>query len=47
MLIATIEASANMTEIDALIVDESSMIDINLFRDLVKLVPDGAQLILI
>ena len=47
MLIATIEASASMTEIDALIVDESSMIDINLFRDLVKLVPDGAQLILI
>ena len=47
MLIATITASASVTEIDALIVDESSMIDVNLFKDLVKLVPDGAQLILI
>ncbi len=47
MLIATIESSSGISEIDALIVDESSMIDINLFRDLVKLVPDGAQLILI
>ncbi len=47
MLIATIESSAGISEIDALIVDESSMIDINLFKDLVKLVPDGSQLILI
>ena len=47
MLMATIESSTDTAKFDALIVDESSMIDINLFKDLVKLVPDRAQLILI
>ena len=47
MLKAMIDSSAKDIEFDALIVDESSMIDINLFNDLVKMLPLGSQLILI
>ena len=47
MLKAMIDSSAKDIEFDTLIVDESSMIDINLFNDLVKMLPLGAQLILI
>ena len=47
MLKAMIDSSAKDTEFDALIVDESSMIDINLFKDLVRMLPLGSQLILI
>ena len=47
MLKAMIDSAAKDTEFDALIVDESSMIDINLFKDLVKMLPLGSQLILI
>ena len=47
MLKAMIDSSAKDIEFDTLIVDESSMIDINLFNDLVKMVPLGSQLILI
>ncbi len=47
MLKAMIDSSTKDTEFDALIVDESSMIDINLFKDLVKMLPLGSQLILI
>ena len=42
-----IDSSAKDIEFDTLIVDESSMIDINLFNDLVKMLPLGSQLILI
>ena len=47
MLKAMIDSSAKDIEFDTLIVDESSMIDINLFNDLVKMLPLGSQLILI
>jgi len=47
MLKAMIDSSAKDIEFDTLIVDESSMIDINLFNDLVKMVPLGSQLIFI
>ena len=47
MLKAMIDSSAKDIEFDTLIVDESSMIDINLFNDLVKMLPIGSQLILI
>ncbi|MFL2801081.1 MAG: AAA family ATPase [Paracoccaceae bacterium] len=47
MLKAQIDAAAKDTDFDALIVDESSMIDINLFNDLVKMLPLGSQLIFI
>jgi len=47
MLKAMIDSSAKDIEFDTLIVDESSMIDINLFSDLVKMLPLGSQLILI
>ena len=47
MLKAMIDSSAKDIEFDTLIVDESSMIDINLFNDLVKMLPSGSQLILI
>ena len=47
MLKAMIDSSAKDIEFDTLIVDESSMIDINLFNDLVKILPLGSQLILI
>ena len=47
MLKAMIDSSAKDNEFDTLIVDESSMIDINLFNDLVKMLPLGSQLILI
>ena len=47
MLKAMIDSSAKDIELDTLIVDESSMIDINLFNDLVKMLPLGSQLILI
>lgn len=47
MLKAIIDSSAKDIEFDTLIVDESSMIDINLFNDLVKMLPLGSQLILI
>ena len=47
MLKAMIDSSAKDIEFDTLIVDESSMIDINLFNDLVKMIPLGSQLILI
>ena len=47
MLKAMIDTSAKDIEFDTLIVDESSMIDINLFYDLVKMLPLGSQLILI
>ena len=47
MLKAQIDSAAKDTDFDALIVDESSMIDINLFNDLVKMLPLGSQLIFI
>ena len=47
MLKAMIDSSAKDIAFDTLIVDESSMIDINLFNDLVKMLPLGSQLILI
>ena len=47
MLKAQIDSVAKETDFDALIVDESSMIDINLFNDLVKMLPLGSQLIFI
>ena len=47
MLKAQIDSVAKDTDFDALIVDESSMIDINLFNDLVKMLPLGSQLIFI
>ena len=47
MLKAMIDSSAKDIEFDTLIVDESSMIDINLFNDLVKMLPLRSQLILI
>ena len=47
MLKAMIDSAAKVFVFDALIVDESSMIDINLFKDLVKMLPLGSQLILI
>ena len=47
MFKAMIDSSAKDIEFDTLIVDESSMIDINLFNDLVKMLPLGSQLILI
>ena len=47
MLKVMIDSSAKDIEFDTLIVDESSMIDINLFNDLVKMLPLGSQLILI
>ena len=47
MLKAMIDSSSKDIEFDTLIVDESSMIDINLFNDLVKMLPLGSQLILI
>jgi len=47
MLKAMIDSSAKDIAFDSLIVDESSMIDINLFNDLVKMLPLGSQLILI
>ena len=47
MLKAKVDSAAKDAEFDALIVDESSMIDINLFKDLVKMLPLGSQLILI
>ena len=47
VLKAMIDSSAKDIEFDTLIVDESSMIDINLFNDLVKMLPLGSQLILI
>ena len=47
MLKAMIDSSTKDIEFDTLIVDESSMIDINLFNDLVKMLPLGSQLILI
>ena len=47
MLKAMIDSSAKDIEFDTSIVDESSMIDINLFNDLVKMLPLGSQLILI
>ena len=47
MLKALIDSSAKDIAFDTLIVDESSMIDINLFNDLVKMLPLGSQLILI
>ncbi len=47
MLKAMIDSSAKDIEFDTLIVDESSMIDINLFNDLVKMLPSGSQLVLI
>ena len=47
MLKAMIDSSPKDIEFDTLIVDESSMIDINLFNDLVKMLPLGSQLILI
>ncbi len=47
MLKAMIDSSAKEIEFDTLIVDESSMIDINLFNDLVKMLPLRSQLILI
>ena len=47
MLKAMIDSSAKDIDFDTLIVDESSMIDINLFNDLVKMLPLGSQLILI
>ena len=47
MLKAQIDSVAKDTDFDALIVDESSMIDINLFNELVKMLPLGSQLIFI
>ncbi len=47
MLKGMIDSSAKDIAFDTLIVDESSMIDINLFNDLVKMLPLGSQLILI
>ena len=47
MLKAMIDSSAKDIDFNTLIVDESSMIDINLFNDLVKMLPLGSQLILI